>query len=129
MIVIDASVAVEALLGNGACRQVVTGTDELLVAPQLIDSEVVSVLRRLVLNAERDRADAERCLVAWSGGGIVRYPVHPLLTRVFELHQMLTADDATYVALAEALDASVTTTDARLARASGPTCEVRLIGE
>ena len=55
---------------------------------------------------------------------IRRYPSRQLLERVFELRNNLTAYDAAYVALAEALDAPLVTTDDRLARSTGHTAEI-----
>jgi predicted nucleic acid-binding protein len=50
-----------------------------------------------------------------------------LLGRIWELRDNVTAYDATYVALAEALDCSLVTADARLARASGPLCPITVL--
>ncbi|WP_295701881.1 hypothetical protein [Lapillicoccus sp.] len=55
-------------------------------------------------------------------------PHLPFLARCWELRTNLTADDAAYVALAEALDVSLPSADARLARAPGPRCPVELLG-
>ena len=55
------------------------------------------------------------------------YPTGPLLRRVWELRDNVTAYDACYVALAEALDCALLTADARLSRASGPICEVEVV--
>ena len=56
-----------------------------------------------------------------------RYPALPLLPRAFELRANVTAYDAMYVALAEALDCPLVTADARLAAASGPRCKIQLL--
>lgn len=56
------------------------------------------------------------------------YPHAPLTGRIWELRENLTAYDAAYVALAEALDAPLITTDGRLARASGHCATVELYG-
>lgn len=53
--------------------------------------------------------------------------IEPLLPRIWELREDVTTADAAYVALAEHLGAPLVTTDARLARASGPRCEFQLI--
>jgi predicted nucleic acid-binding protein len=57
---------------------------------------------------------------------VTRYPVAALLTRIWRLRDNLTAFDAAYIALAEALDAPVLTTDAALARSSGHRARVEL---
>jgi predicted nucleic acid-binding protein len=56
----------------------------------------------------------------------VRYPHAPLAVRIWELRENLTAYDATYVALAEVLDAPMVTMDVRLAQAPGIRAEVEL---
>lgn len=53
----------------------------------------------------------------------------PLLRRAWELRDNVTAYDACYVSLAEALGCPLLTADARLSRASGPTCDIELIGD
>jgi predicted nucleic acid-binding protein len=59
---------------------------------------------------------------------VFRYPHDPLLTRVWQLRDSLTAYDASYVALAEALDAPLLTSDTRLGRATGHAATVEIIG-
>ena len=59
--------------------------------------------------------------------GVRRFATHPLLSRVWELKDNVTAYDATYVALAEALGCDLVTADARLGRAPGPTCAITII--
>jgi predicted nucleic acid-binding protein len=59
---------------------------------------------------------------------ITRVPVGPLLQRAFELRANVTAYDACYVALAEALDCPLVTTDRRLANASAITCVTEVLG-
>ena len=67
-------------------------------------------------------------LRTWQHLGVSRYPVRPLLGRVWELRDDLSAYDASYVALAEALDCPVLTADARLSHTSGPRCAITLVG-
>jgi predicted nucleic acid-binding protein len=59
---------------------------------------------------------------------LARYPTLPLVRRSFDLRANVTAYDAVYVALAEALDCELLTGDQRLANASGPTCAIRVLG-
>lgn len=120
MIVLDASTVADFLLDGGerggwATEQII-GADA-MHAPDLIDLEVASVVRRRVLagqiDAERGR-DAIRDLADLR---IRRHAAWPLLPRVWDLHPAIAPYDASYVALAEALDAPLVTADAALARA------------
>lgn len=120
MIVVDASVALSALLHDGPARRMLM--TEQLHAPHLVDHEVASGLRRKALAAEIEAASAVAALRTWQRVGLCRYPGFPLLERVWELRGNLTADDASYVALAELLDCALLTGDARLARAPGIRC-------
>ena len=125
MIVVDASVALSALLNDGAARRALAS--EQLHAPHLIDSEVASGLRRMVA-AEQLSADAGwTALDAFRRLGMTRYPVFSLLDRVWELRDNLSACDASYVALAELLDCSLLTADARLSRAPGVRCPITVV--
>ncbi|NEK57000.1 type II toxin-antitoxin system VapC family toxin [Geodermatophilus sabuli] len=93
-----------------------------LAAPGHLLVEVSAVLRRAVLTGHLSRdvaALAHRDLTDLRVG---TFAFEPLADRVWELHPTVTAYDAAYVALAEALDAPLVTLDRRLARASGPTC-------
>ncbi len=120
MIVVDASAVIEVLVGEPNETLPARLADEtVLHAPHLLDTEVLHVLRRL---EQRRELAPERA--AWARDlfdrlTIDRYPHHPLSDRVWELRPVLSAYDATYVALAEALDATLVTTDGRLARANG----------
>lgn len=120
MIVVDASVALSALLHDGPARR--TLMTEQLHAPHLVDHEVSSGLRRKALTGEIGDASAVAALRTWQRVGISRYPGFPLLERVWELRANVSAYDASYVALAELLDCALLTGDARLARASGIRC-------
>lgn len=125
MIVVDASVAVLGLLTDGIARaQLATET---LVAPHLVDSEVAHALCSKVARGEVRPDDGERAVRTWARLGIERLPVTGLLDRVWELRQNLSAYDASYVALAEALDCSLVTADRRLAGAPGPRCPITVV--
>ncbi len=129
MIVIDASVLVTALVDDGDDGGVVRGrlVDEDLAGPELIDLEVVSVLRRFVgagrLTAER----ARQALTDLHDLRIELVSHRPLLSRCWSLRHNLTVYDAAYVALAEALDAVLLTADARLAAAPDLGCEIEIL--
>ena len=122
MIVLDASAALEILLGSEASRTLrarIVDANERLAAPHLIDVEVTHVLRRYERSGEVGTKRAELALSALADLPIARYPHTPLLPRVWQLRGNLTGYDAIYVALAEALDASLFTRDAKLAAAPG----------
>ncbi len=86
-------------------------------APELIDPEALSALRRLVLQRVISAGAATHAVSDLLSARIVRYPHRPFVRRAWELRGQLTPYDGLYVALAEALDATLVTTDRRLARA------------
>jgi predicted nucleic acid-binding protein len=90
---------------------------ESLHAPHLLDLEVASVLRRYVRSGELDPARGFQALEHLSALPLVRYPHDLFLPRIWELRDSVTAHDAVYLALAEALDATLLTRDAALASA------------
>jgi predicted nucleic acid-binding protein len=120
VIVLDASVVLEVLLrmpAGIALEERLFSPEETLHAPHLLDVEVAQVLRRYAFAGE---VDAERCRAALddlAGFALTRYPHDFLMRRVWDLRDNLTAYDAVYVALAEALDAPLLTRDQRLANA------------
>jgi predicted nucleic acid-binding protein len=120
LVVLDASAAVEVLLhgSDGAdVRRRIAGHE--LHAPYLVELEVAEALRKAV---RRGRLSPDRGRDALDDLGelaIVPYPLGELRERVWELGANVTAYDAVYVALAEALDAPLVTCDGRLARAPG----------
>jgi predicted nucleic acid-binding protein len=125
MIVLDASAAVLALLNDGeARRSLATAT---IAVPHLADSEVTHALRAQVLRGHVGAHHARAALARWARLGLRRFGVVGLLARVWELRDNLTAYDATYVALAEALACELVTADARLAQAPGPTCAITVV--
>lgn len=125
MIVVDASAAVLGLLNDGDARAYLAR--EPFACPHLADSEIVHALRRQVQRGEVEAADAERAVGAWARLGMYRVPVAGMLERIWELRENLSAYDATYVAVAEALDTPLLTAVARLARAPGPSCPVTVV--
>ncbi len=125
MIVVDASAAIAGLLNDGPARRTLAA--EQLHIPHLIDSEVASGLRRLVLAHSITEKQGWATLDTWRRLGATRYPAHGLLERIWALRDNLTAYDAGYVALAEQLDCSVVTADGRLASAPGIRCPVTLV--
>lgn len=125
MIVLDASAAVLALLNDGDARRSLA--TETVAVPYLADSEVVNTVRARLLRGEVGADDAGAALARWARLGLRRFAVVGLLARIWELRDNLTAYDATYVALAEALACELVTADARLARAPGPTCTIIVV--
>jgi len=125
VIVLDASAAVLGLLNDGEARRMLR--DDAVVCPHLTDSEVVHALRAQVLRGDLDAREAGRAIEVWSRLGLSRLAVHGLLGRVWELRENLSAYDATYVALAEALEVPLVTADGRLGRAPGPRCTITVV--
>lgn len=122
MIVLDASALVELLLGTARGHHVAEQLADPalgLHVPHLADVEVAQVLRRYVREGQLEPAVAEVALLDLRALDLERHAHEPLLERVWQLRQNLTACDAVYVALAEALEAPLLTCDARLARAPG----------
>ncbi len=122
---LDASAALLALMNAGAAREALA--DEQLHAPQLIDSEIASGLRRQVLAGGLGVEQARLMLGIWQRMGISRYPSVAMLERIWDLRDNLSAYDATYVALAEELGCGLLTADARLSRAPRVRCPVTTV--
>jgi predicted nucleic acid-binding protein len=130
VLVVDANVLVVALADDGPDGDHARTRlrDERLAAPELVDLEVASVLRRLMRSSEKDVRRAQLALSDLAELPLVRATHRPLLARCWELRDNVTIYDAAYVALAEALHATLLTGDRRLARASGPRCHIELLG-
>ena len=129
MIVVDAGVVFTLVAGTEAAARDVAlriGNEQML-APQLVDLEVVSVLRRLVLHRDFPPSLAAASVRHLGELDITRVAHAPLLERCWELRDNLTPYDAAYVALAEMVGAPLLTTDRRLARASGSRCPVEVL--
>jgi predicted nucleic acid-binding protein len=123
--VLDAGVEVDLLVGRLA--ETALGDEEVAV-PHLLDSEVTSVLRRLVLRGDLTVEQGDAAMARFGQLDLERFPADWLRPRMWELRENLTAYDATYVALAEAVGATaLLTTDSRLAAAPGLRCTVRVV--
>lgn len=129
MIVVDAGVVVTALADDGDEGDQVRERlkEERLVAPHLLDLEVVSAWRRLTSAGALDDRRAELALADLGALRVERVGHGPLLGRCWELRSNLTVYDAAYVALAEALDVRLLTADHRLTEAAGVRCPVELL--
>lgn len=130
MIVVDASVVVQVLVGDHAGAALtarLVGSNDAAAAPHLLDVEVASVFRRLVREGAVTAERAAEALDDLAAMQVARHAHHDLLPRIWSLRDSLTAYDAAYVALAEALDADLWTRDARLARARGPRCRITVM--
>ncbi len=130
MIVLDASAAVELLLNTRLGKNLaerLRSSDVSLHAPHLIDLEVAQTLRRYVADRTLPEERGRLALQHLAMLDLNRYPHDSLLRRVWGLRNNLTAYDAVYVALAEALGATLVTGDRRLARAPGLKADVELL--
>jgi predicted nucleic acid-binding protein len=124
VIVVDASVLANAIGDDGPdgaiARTALSGND--LSVPDLVDVEVVSVLRRRWLAKTMTARRFAAAVADLTSIPADRYPVLPFMPRAYELRSNVSPYDATYVALAEQLRCDLVTADARLARATGPRC-------
>ena len=129
MIVVDASVLATCLGDDGPdgdkARARLRG--ERLTAPELVDLEVVSVWRRQIRTGAMDARRAALALADLGALPLRRTPHRPLLPRCWELRDNLTIYDAAYIALAEALEVLLLTGDGKLARSTGPTCNIEVL--
>jgi predicted nucleic acid-binding protein len=128
VLVIDTSAAIAALTATdpapGLLKRLADDGD--LHAPHLIDTELLHALRRLTFRGELSDDRAADARTDFADLALTRYPHQPLSARVWELRHNLTAYDATFVALAEALDVPLVTCDTRLAGAPSRHAEIEL---
>ena len=123
-VIVDASVVVAALvdagpIGGWAEHQLQAGR---LAAPHLMPVEVANVFRRAELAGDVSSDVAALGYSDLLDLPVDLYPFEPFADRIWQLRKTITAYDAWYVALAEALDTTLATLDERLAMAPGPTC-------
>ena len=134
MIVLDASAVIEWLLQTSAAGAIEdrlfadTPESGAWYAPHLLDVEVAQVLRRRVASRRLSETRAREAIADLVSIPMIRFPHDPLLPRIWALRANLTAYDATYVALAEALDATLITCDAHLKSASGHQARIEVMG-
>ncbi len=121
MIVVDASVLVDVVVGDGPGLEAIAaeqsaGADDALHGPELVELETLHVIRRLARRGLIAPQIATRAIHTLDRVPLVAYAHAPLRHRVWALRERLTAYDAAYVALAEGLDGSrLLTGDAALA--------------
>jgi predicted nucleic acid-binding protein len=130
LMVVDASAAVELLLATGRGRRIgerVAAPELSLHAPHLIDLEVAQAIRRYAAAGSIDAERGRMALHFLGLLGIERYGHADLLDRIWALRHNLTAYDAAYVALAEALAAPLLTCDRALAEAPGHAATIELV--
>jgi len=130
VIVVDASALLEALLRTSAAQDVedrLFAPGQTLHAPHLLDVEVAQVIRRYAATGEINAERGRLALADLTDLPVRRYAHDFLLPRIWDLRNTLTAYDAAYVALAEALDAKLLTRDRRLAAAAGHHAHIELI--
>jgi len=126
---VDASVLVCALADDtdDGVRVRTRLRSEDLAGPEIIDLEVLSVLRRLNLSQAMTSERAAQALADLAALRINRIPHRALIGRCWDLRHNMTVYDAAYVAASEILDACLLTGDAKLANAPGSRCDIELI--
>lgn len=124
MIVVDSSILAPALIDadpDGAGLRAQLAGHE-LAAPQILDLEVMSVYRRHARSGKITEAEADRAVKRLGELPVERFPHSQLTGRIWELRHNVTPYDASYIALAEALNVPLWTRDQRLANAPGIRC-------
>ena len=130
LIVLDASVVVEILLGGRRATAIhgrLARAGQTWHAPSLVEVEVAHVLRRLNLSRQLADLRGRQALRDLTGLGLYLHEHGPLLPRAWALRANLSAYDAVYVALAEGLGAPLLTFDARLASATGHVARIEVV--
>jgi predicted nucleic acid-binding protein len=120
VIVIDASALADALLPSARGREIaplLLKPPGALHAPTLIDAETTSAVRRNERDGRITAETATAVLADLAAAPLVRHGYRPHLARAWELRHNFTVYDALYVALAEAIDGALLTSDTRLAAA------------
>jgi predicted nucleic acid-binding protein len=128
--VVDASALIEVLLHTplgDRCIERLLGPGDQLYAPHLLDVEVTQVLRRRAQSGDLGAGRGREALQDLVDFPVIRFSHEPLLKRMWQLRHSLSAYDAAYIALAEALDAPLVTCDARLSRAHGHSARVEVL--
>jgi predicted nucleic acid-binding protein len=130
VIVADASIVANALGDSGADGSAARSAlhrESDIAAPDLVDVETVSVLRRRWLVGDLTARRFRSAIGDLGDLAIIRYPALPFMQRAYELRSIVTPYDAAYIGLAETLGCPLLTADGRLASAPGPRCEIRVV--
>jgi predicted nucleic acid-binding protein len=130
LIVIDASALLEILLRTQRADPLMARAldpCERLHAPHLLDIEITQVLRRLVQRKELTLSRAEQAFEDLSAIVVERHEHRPLVPRIWQLRDSLSAYDGAYIALAEALDAPLLTCDGKLAGTGGHRAKIEWV--
>lgn len=130
MIVLDASVLANALAddaADGDAARCAVREARKITAPDLIDVEVASVLRKRWLGRSLTDQRLSTAVVHLQSMNFERVPTRRLIRRVIELRANVTVYDACYIALAEALECELLTGDRRLSTAAGAKCVIRVL--
>ncbi len=130
MLIVDASALFEVVAATPRAPQIreLLSADPDHAAPHLVDAEVMSVIMREHRRGELDDTAARQAVEdmrSWPGE---RWPHAVFADRVWELRYTVRSYDAYYVALAEAMGATLLTCDERLTRTVGPSCPIVLAG-
>lgn len=128
LIVIDTSAVLAALAGGAPGRQARTriAAAGSLHAPHLLDVEILHALRGLVRGGKLSLDRAQDVRTDFADLTITRYPVAGMSHRIWQMRDNLTAYDACFIALAEALECPMITCDERLSRAAGHSAQVEV---
>ena len=129
MIIVDASVMANALTDDGPLGQAARGElaqDVHWAGPQHFVVEAFSAIRGRLLGGKIDKQRAADAVDALATSTLELLPTTPLLARMWQLRENVSGYDSAYLAAAEAYSCALITADARLARAYGLQCEVRL---
>ena len=129
MLVVDASVLAPAIVDAGTEGHTIRARlrGETIAGPDLLQIEVLAVIRKALIAGSLTKKQADAAVNDLLDLPVSVFPSAPLLRRAWALRDNVTAYDACYVALAEALDCPLLTADHRLANAPGTTCSVEFV--
>lgn len=125
-VVVDNSALIEVVARKAVPELVMRLLGSEAVAPELIDAEALSVLRKFVLTKELSAKRAANALREVRESPIARISHRPLVDRAWKFRHTVSGYDALYLALAEALDVPLITCDAKLAAAKGHDVSIEL---